>query len=174
MALKGNLRPTCIMCSNEVSRIGMCVDHYKIWLRSEFADIIQKKQNKPKPTCWPEDKSWEEYQVLARYSRRKFRTHCADCLPAYKVQMVAQGRCQNRETVFVERKGGEVVGMNRTQLNYWPMAVAGKLGKVVGMPDAEGLREGFKLVDANKRISQQRHGDLFEGKEGRCEPAEDC
>lgn len=152
------------MCDQEVSRIGLCVDHYRIWVRSEWADILFKKQDKPKPLCWPETRSWEEYQVLARYSKRKVRSQCMDCLPAYKQQMVEQGMCSNRETVFVERKG-EIVGINRTQPAYWMLAVGGKLGKVVGMPDAEGLREGFRLVEANKQVSHSLSGDLFEGEE---------
>lgn len=149
------------MCAEDVSRMGLCVDHFRIWVRSEWADMLSKGLNKPKPVCWPSESSWEEYQVLSRFAKRKVRSQCADCLPAYKQQMLAAGRCTMPETVFIERNG-DIVGINRTQASYWPLAVSGKLGKIVGMPDAEGLRIGFSLVKDDKSVCHVPQGDMFE------------
>ena len=58
------------------------------------------------PACWTDPVHWREWQrlnVLARDNPgRPLDNHCADCMPAFKREMVGAGRCAYPTVRFVQ------------------------------------------------------------------------
>ena len=58
------------------------------------------------PRCFPSEQDWIEW--LDARSRSGAHSPCEDCSSAYKRRMLAAGRCERPEAVFVQTEGGEV------------------------------------------------------------------
>lgn len=54
------------------------------------------------PKCWDNRINWNEWQHLNNLTQDKpLDNYCADCLPAYKERMVAEGKCKYPTVRFV-------------------------------------------------------------------------
>lgn len=74
------------------------------------------------PPCFESVAQWVEWKSLAEHSRvhvGREITFCEDCLPDYRDRMIASGRCEHPETIFVSEPGGVgVTGMTAEDRGY--------------------------------------------------------
>lgn len=56
------------------------------------------------PRCFPSERDWIEWMD----ARSGAHSPCEDCSSAYKRRMLAAGRCERPEAVFVQTEDGEV------------------------------------------------------------------
>ena len=58
------------------------------------------------PRCFPSERDWVEW--MDARSKSGAHSPCEDCSSAYKRRMLAAGRCERPDAVFVQTEGGEV------------------------------------------------------------------
>lgn len=126
----------CIKCDGLAVRLGLCADHYREWMDEVWEELLLEGGDRQCPPCWSGDHAaWREYQILARAANRKFRSHCTDCLPAFKNKSLAAGKCNRPETIFVmrrlENREPELVGLNRDFPLAFYRACRGRDGEIV-------------------------------------------
>ncbi len=56
------------------------------------------------PRCFPSDQDWREWLA----ARADARSPCEDCSRAYQRRMLAAGRCERPEALFVDTAEGEL------------------------------------------------------------------
>ena len=57
------------------------------------------------PGCFETQDQYGRYKVLAQLTATEGFTFCTDCTPAYRDQMVAEGRCKFPGTRFAKNNG---------------------------------------------------------------------
>lgn len=67
------------------------------------------------PRCFCSRRQFELWMAAARESNPGGSAYCTDCTPAYRQQMVAQGRCAYPGTTFVIDAQGFVEGRRPPQ-----------------------------------------------------------
>lgn len=149
----------CIVdgCDGQPGLFGACGEHRGIPIGREFeAAVTRGAAPADMPACFENAEAWREYvacwslneRITSRYS--KHVEFCRDCSPDYKRGMEAAGRCVKRETVFVRKHTGEVVGVSSHFVSRWESAVLGLYGEVVSLPSQDA-------IDAtHERIAQAR------------------
>lgn len=60
------------------------------------------------PSCFPSEADWIEWSA----ARSGACSPCEDCASAYKRRMLAAGRCDRPETIFVVDEDGEEIGLS--------------------------------------------------------------
>jgi hypothetical protein len=136
---------------------GACSTHRHIPIGVEFDGAVSRgAASTDLPPCFDDDASWREYvacwalkeRITSRYS--KHVEYCRDCSPKYKTEMLAANRCGKRETVFVKKQTGEVVGVSSHFVSRWESAMLGLYGEVVLLPEQDAVDE------TNERIARAR------------------
>lgn len=144
-------------CDAQPGLFGACGDHRHIPIDREFeAAVTRGAAPTDRPPCFANQDSWKEYvacwslkeRITSRYS--KHVEFCRDCSPDYRRRMDAAGNCTRRETVFVRKHTGEVVGVSSHFVSRWESALLGLHGEVVSLPDQRAVDE------TNERISRAR------------------
>lgn len=149
----------CIVdgCEGRPGLFGACGEHRHIPVNREYeAAVARGAAPGNRPPCFDTDESWREYvacwalkeRITSGYS--KHVEFCRDCSPDYKREMEAAGRCKNRETVFVRKNTGEMVGVSSHFMSRWENAVLGLYGEVLSLPDQDAVDE------TNERIARAR------------------
>lgn len=158
----------CIVdgCDGQPGLFGACGEHRAIPINREFeAAVTRGAAPEQAPPCFGTQESWREYvacwslkeRITSRYS--KHVEFCRDCSPDYKREMDCAGRCANRETVFVRKHTGEVVGVSSHFVSRWESAVLGLYGEVISLPpqDAiEATHERIAEARAPKKMGRPR------------------
>jgi hypothetical protein len=93
--------------------------------------ILNASHSEGKPSCFASAQQYKEY---LHWKRLSLETHlhrgvCADCTPEFKEEMMAKGRCDHPETVFVQHVNRfnevETVGV-ATNSKWWPKVMKGQ------------------------------------------------
>ena len=93
--------------------------------------ILNASHSEAQPSCFSSRKQYQEYMHWKRVSLEAHlhRGVCADCTPEFKEQMLAEGRCDHPETVFVQSinrfREVETVGV-ATNSKWWPKVMKGQ------------------------------------------------
>jgi hypothetical protein len=135
-------------CERQPGLFGACGEHQHIPINREFEAAVERGAAPlDRPPCFDSQDVWREYvacwalkeRITSRYS--KHVEFCRDCSPQYKDGMDAKGRCSHRETVFIRKSSGEVVGVSSHFVSRWESALLGLHGEVVSLPDQDAVEE---------------------------------
>ena len=146
-------------CFRGAKKLGFCEIHYRHQVDAHSLALRRADLHRPTPLCFPSQKAWEEYEVVAADLQHKRPANpCADCTPAYQREQIRLGKCGHPETVFVASHGGsDVEGINSDDYTRWLDATLGRTTKkVISMPDANArLQAILKQEDeASKRTTE--------------------
>lgn len=140
-------------CDKTPGMFGACGQHREIPIHREFdAAVARGAAPTDRPPCFDSDETWQEYvacwslkeRITSRYS--KHVEFCRDCAPKYKDDMERLGRCAHRETVFVRKTSGEVVGVSSHFVSRWESALLGLHGEVVSLPAQDAVDETAERI----------------------------
>jgi hypothetical protein len=115
------------------------------------------------PRCFDSTEQWHEYTVAyylssstKGYKGKPPRIdYCRDCTKKHKERMLAEGRCDHPETVFVRPDGvdKDVIGIalvDYKKSGAWEQAVMGMSGQVVTMPPGEVIDSVLGVLSRHK------------------------
>lgn len=128
-------------CGKKADAFGYCSHHYEYEIRRRHASLTHRNATTPRPPCFDSEWSWMEYQVMSaecvESTAKPLAKPCADCTPQRRDAMIAAGRCNHPETVFVASKTEGLMGFNADDGMRWLEACDGAAGKVISMPTTQ-------------------------------------
>jgi len=133
-------------CGASAGLFGACDQHRQIPIQREFDAAVERgAAPQDPPPCFDDRSSWKEYvacwslkeKITSRYT--KSVEFCRDCSPQYKTRMDSSGRCTHRETIFVRKMCGEVIGVSSRFASRWEGSLLGLYGEVVMLPPQDAV-----------------------------------
>lgn len=158
-------------CKRSAGVFSVCKEHEERELRVAYLKMVRDGQVQHlAPPCFGSDQEFREYAVAFKLSqpsevgKQFYVDPCRDCTPVYRDKMIAAGRCQHPETVFIRsaRFAGDRIGvplLDEKKAAPWEAAIMGLSGPVVGLPAPEVIDQAVARISVKRRIGRPKKGE---------------
>jgi len=158
-------------CNRPAGAFSVCKEHQSVEVNRQFIALVKSRQAHPDALpCFNSTDEYREYVVAYKLAQpngvgSQFKVDpCRDCDPKYRDRMIAAGRCQHPETVFIRsnRFAGDRIGvalLEDKKHSAWEAAVMGLSGPVVSLPQPEVIDQTVARLSVKKKMGRPKKGE---------------